>query len=348
MRTITDKQQRALEDLAAEGLLRGLPVQTAEKDIHITELLKGLSELQVSHNHFGDLNTRGGELTRHDVGIQLVFAGGTCLSKAHGLINRMSEDIDIKVLLSPTPKPLKKGRGDRVRLIALHEVLPSLLARLGFPLLEYPDGGENPRIRDAHRYYVVGAGYKSAYDQLPSLRPELKLELIHRHPLLPLEKREFGYLYESLAGIAPSTTLSIDCISVAETTAEKVLSLLRRCAYKWDGHQTKGDIDPALVRHVYDVARILEQSGDSLTAARDIFPQLVMSDRDEFKGQNPEFDVDPVSVLKRTLIAAKENGELKERYTRNLMPLVYDLDPPSFEESFASFEVVAHYFLDAC
>lgn len=45
MRTITDKQQRALEDLAAEGLLRGLPVQTAEKDIHITELLKGLSEL---------------------------------------------------------------------------------------------------------------------------------------------------------------------------------------------------------------------------------------------------------------------------------------------------------------
>lgn len=138
MRTITDKQQRALEDLAAEGLLRGLPVQTAEKDIHITELLKGLSELQVSHDHFSDLNTRGGELARHDVGIQLVFAGGTCLSKAHGLINRMSEDIDIKVLLSPTPKPLKKGRGDRVRLIALHEVLPSLLATLGFPLLAYP------------------------------------------------------------------------------------------------------------------------------------------------------------------------------------------------------------------
>ena len=130
--------------------------------------------------------------------------------------------------------------------------------------------------------------------------------------------------------------------------AEKVLPLLRRCAYKWDGHQTKGDIDPALVRHVYDVARISEQSGDSLAAARDIFPQLVMIDRDEFKGQNPEFDVDPVSVLKRTLIAAKENGELKERYMRNLMPLVYDLDPPSFEESFASFEVVAHYFLAAC
>ncbi|WP_038491521.1 nucleotidyl transferase AbiEii/AbiGii toxin family protein [Janthinobacterium agaricidamnosum] len=348
MRTITDKQQRELEDLAAEGLLRRLPVQTAEKDIHITELLKGLSELKISHGHFSDLDTRRGEQTRHDAGIQLVFAGGTCLSKAYGLINRMSEDIDIKVLLSAPPQPLKKGRGDRARLVALHEALPSLMKALGFPLLGYLDGGNNPHINDAHRYYVVGAGYKSAYEQLPSLRPELKLELIQRHPLLPLEKREFGYLYESLAGIVPSTTLSIDCISVAETTAEKVLSLLRRCAYKWDGHQKQGDIDAALVRHVYDVARIAEQSGASLAAAKRIFPQLVMNDRDEFKGQNPEFDVEPVSVLKRTLIAAKENGELKERYTQNLMPLVYDLDPPAFEKSFASFEAVAQDFLAAC
>ena len=35
MRTITAAQKQALEDLAAEGLLRGLPAQTAEKDIHI-------------------------------------------------------------------------------------------------------------------------------------------------------------------------------------------------------------------------------------------------------------------------------------------------------------------------
>lgn len=177
MRTITDAQKQALEDLSAQGLLRGPPVQTAEKDIHITELLKGLSTLQVHHDLFSDLDTRKGELSRHDAGIHLVFAGGTCLSKAHGLINRMSEDIDIKVLLAPTEKPLKKGRGDRMRLKALHELIPQLLEQLGFPLLEYGDGVDNPRIRDAYRYYVVGAGYQTAYSELPSLRPELKLEL---------------------------------------------------------------------------------------------------------------------------------------------------------------------------
>ncbi len=270
------------------------------------------------------------------------------VQEAHGIINRMSEDIDIKVMMSPTKNPLKKGRGDRVRLKALHELIPELLDALDFPLLKYPDGGLNPRTRDAHRYYVIGAGYKTAYSEFPSLRPELKLELIQRQPLLPLEQREFGYLYETLAGLPATSTVSIDCISVAETAAEKVLSLLRRCAYKWDGHQTKGDIDPALVRHVYDVARIVELSGDSLATARSIFPKLVQSDRDEFKGQNPEFDADPVSALKRTLKVAKSNGELPKQYSKHLMPLVYDIDPPTFETSFASFEAVAMDFLAAC
>lgn len=134
MRTITAAQKQALEDLSAQGLLKSLPVQTAEKDIHITELLKALGELRVEHDFFSDL--KRGEKTRHDTGIKLVFAGGTCLSKAHGLINRMSEDIDIKVVLSPPEKPFSKGRGNRARLKVLHEQLPKVLEQLGFPLLQ--------------------------------------------------------------------------------------------------------------------------------------------------------------------------------------------------------------------
>lgn len=347
MRTITAAQRQVLEDLAAEGLLKGLPVQTAEKDIHITELLRGLSELKVHHSYFSDLDKRNGESSRHDEGVKLVFAGGTCLSKAHGLIRRMSEDIDIKVVLSPTEKPLVKGRSDRSRLKVLHELVPKLLEKLGFPLLEYKDG-DNPRIRDSHRYYVIGAGYQSSYVGLPSLRPELKLELIQRHPLLPLEKRSFGYLYESLANLKIESPLTIDCISVAETAAEKVVSLLRRCAYKWDGHQTKGDVDAALVRHVYDVARIAQLDSTCLADARSIFPSLVENDRVEFKGQNPEFDDNPVVVLRKTLDAARTNGELRQRYESNLLPLVYDLQPASFDASFAIFEGVARDFIDAC
>lgn len=347
MRTITDAQKQALEDLSAEGLLRGLPVQTAEKDIHVTELLRGLSQLQVRHGHFSDLDHPNSETSRHDPGIRLIFSGGTCLSKAHGLISRMSEDIDIKIVLDPLPQPLRKHAGDRARLKALHEQIPALLEELGFPLIAYPEGS-NPDIRDARRHYVVGAGYKTRYGEFPSLRPELKLELIHRPPLLPLERCELAYLYEQLAGLAPSAALSIDCVCVAETAAEKVLSLLRRCAHQWDANQKAGDIDPTLVRHVYDVARIAEASAGSLAAAREIFPKLVQTDRAEFLRQNPAFDADPIGVLRRTLRAAKSNGVLHAQYTRHLIPLVYGEDPPPFNQAFATFEAVARNFLDSC
>lgn len=345
MRTISLAQKQALEDLSAQGLLKNLPVQTAEKDIHITELLRALGDLRVEHDFFSDM--KRGEKARHDTGIQLVFAGGTCLSKAHGLINRMSEDVDIKVLLTPPEKPFTKGRGDHARLKRLHAELPKLLETLDFPLLQYGDGVRNPHIRDAHRYYVVGAGYASSYDQIPSLRPELKLELIERKPLLPLERHQFGYLYEKLAQLPLSAPAAIDCISIAETAAEKVLSLLRRCAWKWDGHQ-RGEMDAALVRHVYDVGLIAQRSPHSLKAARDVFPQLVVNDRDEFRGQHPEFDADPAGVLRRTLQAAKANGELAARYEERLRPLVYDEFTPSFETSFELFEAVAEDFLSAC
>ena len=184
-----------------------------------------------------------------------------------------------------------------------------------------PEVGENPRVRDSHRYYVVGAGYKSAFDeQISSLRPELKLERIQREPILPLETRTFGYLYETLAKRDLTTSVSISCISVAETAAEKVLSLLRRSAYKWDGHQTKGDIDPVLVRHVYDVAQIATKAPEALEASTSIFQTLVLNDRAEFR----------------------------RLYAERLMPLIYDAKSLSFEDAFSTFEAVAHRLLDVC
>jgi hypothetical protein len=123
---------------------------------------------------------------------------------------------------------------------------------------------------------------------------------------------------------------------------------VRRCAYKWDGYQTHDDLDSTLVRHVYDVARIAQQLPGALDAARSIFSRLVTCDRHEFKGQNPEFDADPIMVLKRTLAAARDSAELRTRYAHTLMPLVYDSSPLTFESAFAEFESVAQELLTAC
>jgi hypothetical protein len=49
MKAISAEQRQRLEDLSAEGLLR-LPISIAEKDIHVTDLLKSLSEIAVAHD----------------------------------------------------------------------------------------------------------------------------------------------------------------------------------------------------------------------------------------------------------------------------------------------------------
>lgn len=340
MRTITQRQLELIEDLSAQGLLRNLPVQTAEKDIHVTDLLARLAILNVEHAHFKGL--RKGEVAK-DTGIKLVFAGGTCLSKAYGLIERMSEDIDIKVVLSDPDNLLKADAGERSRLKALHGKVLSELSALSL-LLTQEEGYDNPKYRDSHRYFVAESKYGSRYSYLPSLRPTLKLEIIHRPPRLPTVVRSIGYLHELLAGIPLTQTTEIECISVAETLAEKVLSLLRRCAWKWSGHQ-RTELDPTLTRHIYDVHRIMQVCPGELSRAQHIFPDLVTADQYEFAKQNPEFDADPKAVLQRTLISVSTSSELQTLYANKVLPLVYGGQVVSFQDSFTSFQHAAEVLL---
>lgn len=339
MRTITADQRQAIEDLSAEGLLKGLPVQTAEKDIHVTELLKALSQLKVKHSHFSGLDSRRGDFDHEDSGIQLVFGGGTCLSKAHRLINRMSEDIDIKVILNtPEDKALKRGVGSRARLIALHDHLVELLRSLDFFV------SSSPVVRDSHRYYEIEAEYATSYDQLPALRANVKLELINRHPLLPVENLQFGYLYESFSSIPETYQVSFPCVSVAETLAEKVLSFLRRYAVYLKGNSSS-QFDETLIRHFYDVACILDSSEAYLDKAKAIFRKLVEAERVEYKSTDQSFYDDPFSVLRNSLEKAGKDDDLARMYREKLVSLIFNQELPSYEVSFQGFEMAAREIL---
>jgi predicted nucleotidyltransferase component of viral defense system len=75
-------QQRELVDaVIAERDVGGLTAAIIEKDIHVTDALHALDAVCNQH-------------------ASLVFCGGTSLSKAYAIIERMSEDIDLKVVLS--------------------------------------------------------------------------------------------------------------------------------------------------------------------------------------------------------------------------------------------------------
>lgn len=346
MKTITDALKRDIEDASTGGLLKSLPPAVMEKDFHITDILHLLSGIRFTHsatlvNRVRD-DARPAECS---VATHLVFAGGTCLSKAHGLIERMSEDIDIKVILDDVPADykLEGNKAERSRLKDLHSHIEAKLQAEGFTFKE--TRGINPVARDKHRYYCLAIDYQAKFNDVSgSLRPELKLELIHRPPLLPHEQRQIGYLWNKLIPEQDAIQFEMSAISVAETLAEKVLSLLRRCAWYWDGHQ-RGDFDHALVRHIYDVWRINVTQPESLEAAQTLFEQLIRKDQSEFNGQHPNFDADPVAVLKQALTRARTDTGLRSDYTSRLLPMLFAETKPGFDESFAAFDQVASALL---
>ena len=101
MRVLTTERRELIDALVAEADIGNISAGLLEKDEHLTAALQAVFELRFEH-------------------ATLVFCGGTSLSKAHGLIERMSEDADIKVVLSATAanwsnNQLRRYLGDEVR-----------------------------------------------------------------------------------------------------------------------------------------------------------------------------------------------------------------------------------------
>jgi predicted nucleotidyltransferase component of viral defense system len=348
MRTLPEALRLDIEDASNAGLLASLPPAVIEKDVHITEVLAALAAIRLSHQAFRQHAGNGpGTPAAVEVATRLVFAGGTCLAKAHGLIERMSEDIDIKVVLDPVPEgyALPKNQGDRKRLGDLHKTIQSELLSLGFGLVQ-GEHLENPEIRNNRRHCGLALAYQARFQDVSgALRPELKLELIHRHPVLPAQEQELGFLFDRLVpGVMPFR-FKMPVISVAETLAEKVLSLLRRSAKEWRG-QTHVVADAALVRHVYDVWRIASEQAQAVEAARDIFPVLVATDVEEYKTQDADFAAAPYPVLRSTLTVARNHQGLRQNFDLRLKPLLFAQDRPDFDTCFETFERVASRLLN--
>ena len=79
MRSLSSARRELIEALIAEGDVGGITAALLEKDEHLTDALRAVFSLKIE-------------------GLRLIFCGGSSLSKAHGLIERMSEDADIKVV----------------------------------------------------------------------------------------------------------------------------------------------------------------------------------------------------------------------------------------------------------
>lgn len=172
-------------------------------------------------------------------GITPIFSGGTSLSKGYGLIQRFSEDIDFK-LKSDTSKSRSEYKKYRAVIIKLIQSQDS------FSIDE-----SSIKSQDGSRFFSCDIAYPQTQILDSSLRANLKLEMRFQHIPLATENREIkSFVAQFKEGDAET---SIECVSPAETAADKFSALLWRVVTR-DDDELKND--PTMIRHLHDLCAL--------------------------------------------------------------------------------------------
>lgn len=307
MKTISQAIATQISDFSAETEL-SLPAYALEKDHHVLDAIKIVSAMP-SSAHF-----------------HLVFCGGTCLAKAYGILDRMSEEVDFKVV----PNEAGAALGTTALRRELSAYVKSIVAALeagGFG-----EGSVARRSRDDNKYSALDITYDSVFAKPDSLRSHLLFELNHTALAAETTTLPIGALFDRLAFGAYKNALDIECVSLREALAEKLVSFPRRLAMQLtklkDGEALADQPgwDHALVRHLYDVDRIVEANPDFILQPEDtrrLVARAISKDAGEFAPQHPAFVAAPRAELANAMAWAKAGKELAGQYERFVEDMVY-------------------------
>lgn len=234
----------------------GLPQVYIEKDYWVTKALKHLSES--AHVN------------------EVVFKGGTSLSKAYRLVERFSEDIDLAVFAG--------DKGDKIR----KSLLKSVEAVVASGLSEVKD---DPRISKGSKYRKTVYRYpRSVGDaEFGQASPELLIEVnAFTHPE-PYELRQIQSLIaETLPKLEQADLIaqfglegfSVNVLSVRRTLIEKMLGLIKD-SYNENPVARLSD----RIRHLYDICLILRQDEyRSFVQSNEFMPLCAICIADEKAG----------------------------------------------------------------
>jgi predicted nucleotidyltransferase component of viral defense system len=239
---------------------------------------------------------------------QLVFQGGTALSRAHRVIERMSEDIDIKIVSKgPPPRPVLRR---------LRESITGELLKAGFTF--DPKNPEHLKSNYESRYTLYRLPYEPIAAGQGALRPEIQIETsVWTIRRLPIELSVTSFVAEAFK--RPAEVPVIACAAIAETAAEKFVGLTRRAGAELAGVQR--DRDPTLVRHIHDLHAIREHYDPADVAA--LAREIMLADAATYGHQFPAYRDDPLAETLRAVEAIAADAGFARGYATFQRDMVY-------------------------
>ncbi len=251
---------------------------------------------------------------------RLIFQGGTALSRAHLLTERMSEDIDFKIVSEQ-----KYGKGPYKR---LRERVTEMLLAAGFDF--DPTNAAHRKTMYEYKYVVFQLPFPSVTGKAPELRPGIKIEMSAWPMRRPSIERPVRSFVAEAFGHTPEVT-AIACADLSENVAEKFVALTRRAGAQLAGVWAKRD--PTLVRHIYDM-HMLSKHVDAATVAV-LAAEIMKDDAESRGGQFPAYGEDPLRETQKAVTGIIQDSEFAKEYAAFVDRMVYGERVP-FEAAVAT------------
>ena len=295
-----------------------LPVESIEKDLWVTQVLHALFSLPVSD--------------------KLIFKGGTSLSKAWGLIDRFSEDIDLAidpVFLGkpegdPTKKQIKKLRKASSLYVAeeLAEMLRARFEEVGLSdwlTVEAQPNGEGDNTYPEPRQLYVH--YRSAFgDHKGYLRSDIVLEISARSLMEPVAEVEVSSLLSKHLPIRDVAPVPVVTAVAGKTMVEKMFLLHEM--FSIEGHGMRAERKS---RHLYDLYKMMSRPFAEEAIADSELWESIRHHREIYTSVSG-MDYTP-DVRKRLVLVPREDiiDVWKTDYEQMMGSMIYG-EKPSWDE----------------
>ena len=313
---LSDSQRKSVYESVAIKV--GLPAQVIEKDFWVTAILQTVFTLPVAK--------------------QLVFKGGTSLSKGWKLIERFSEDIDIAVdpiMLGVPEGDLTKKQIKKLRktssLFVLEQLTPMICEEVqreglhSFITVDAQPNGEGDNTYPEPRQIYLH--YKSVFNKaLTYLRPDVVLEVSARSLIEPTEPIQIKSILGKHLPVLPLTDSVIHTAIPAKTFLEKVFLLHE--LFSVPGH---GMIAEHKSRHLYDLYVMMNKDFAKKAVIDDILWESIRHHQEIYTSVR-DIDYTP-DVRKRLRLIPREDilDTWRADYDAMKESMIYG-NKPSFDE----------------
>ncbi len=281
----------------------------------------------------------------------ITFKGGTSLSKAWGLIERFSEDIDIainrKVFGQEPPYGAEDAESNRQRKMRLEEleqksgafIREVFLPKLQEKIAEHikPEEFKLNRVQKGNEVNIEFEYPGTLKNELGELLPVVLIELVPRADEIPNEERTITpIIHEVFSDLLGESSFSVSTLAPERTFLEKLLFIHETLEGFNKGSERKS-------RHFYDLLKLYQSGVFEKIKANPELLKIVVDHRQTFFRYNT---MDYTGILTkgvRALPPQESWADWRGDYNRSTV-MIYNKIPPTFDELMSFAEQLENEF----